>query len=548
MIGGDISSILWQFVKEYPFLTTLNICFALLVPVQDILLPHLYGNVISAIEKSSNIIKPFVIVITVLAFLQIMAMVSDWHDTKLFPRLDNFIRSSIFKNILLSYETNYQDLVLGKIMSKLNKIPPHIILIFEKLKNYIIPYMLTFVIAIIYFLLKDRTLGLTLAFLLISFAVLVVGSPLYCKKTSIQRDNSLSELYEEIDDSLRNSLSIYGQNQIHEEIQRLKPYEKRYEQLFSKTMMCALNSRLYTLPITIGFLTVFVIRSYHMIQTKRLKASNFIPLFIILLYMLNAMVTLTDHSRDLIFEMGIVNTTADMFGKQSPTTQNFNYETNIPTSGILIKDVSFAYKQPILQGFNLYIPLGQKIALVGSIGSGKSTILKLLLKLHKPSKGEIYINGAPFSKLTTSAIRKHIGYVPQTPILFNRTIMENICYGNKHVNEEFVTYMMKELGLYEELGPISHTKVGKNGSNISGGQRQLVWTLRVLLKNPDIVILDEPTSALDEKSKQLFIKLLNKLIYNKTVIIVTHDDTLMRYANRKVTLDKGIIVKDENIT
>ena len=135
--------------------------------------------------------------------------------------------------------------------------------------------------------------------------------------------------------------------------------------------------------------------------------------------------------------------------------------------------------------------------------------------------------------------------MPQSPILFNRTILENICYGNQHVNEEFVVYMMKELGLYEELGPILNTKVGKNGSSISGGQRQLVWTLRILLKNPEIVILDEPTSALDEKSKTLFIKLLNKLIDKKTVIIVTHDDTLMRYANRIVTLDKGNIVNDD---
>ena len=545
MIGKDISSILLQFIREYPVVTITNMCFAFLVPVQDILLPHLYGNVISAIENSSNILKPFIIVISLLAFLQIMAMVSDWHDTKLFPKLDNFIRSNIVRNILLSYETNYQDLVLGKIMSKLNKIPPHIILIFEKLKNYIFPYMLTFTIAIVYFFLKDNILGGTLALLLVSFAILVVGSPLYCKRTSIQRDNSLNELYEEIDDSLRNSLSVYGQNQINEELERLKPYEKKYENLFSKTMMCALNSRVYTLPITIGFLTVFVIRSHHMIKTKRLKASNFIPLFIILLYMLNAMVTLTDHSRDLIFEMGIVSTTSDMFAKKATKTVNFNYETNIPTTGILMKDIYFAYKEPILQSFNIYIPTGQKIALVGSIGSGKSTILKLLLKLHTPSQGEIYINGGPYSKISTAAIRKHIGYVPQSPILFNRTILENICYGNQHVNEEFVVYMMKELGLYEELGPILNTKVGKNGSSISVGQRQLVWTLRVLLKNPEIVILDEPTSALDEKSKTLFIKLLNKLIDKKTVIIVTHDDTLMRYANRIVTLDKGKIVNDD---
>ena len=160
MIGKDISSILLQFIKEYPVVTITNMCFAFLVPVQDILLPHLYGNVISAIENSSNILKPFIIVISLLAFLQIMAMVSDWHDTKLFPKLDNFIRSNIVKNILLSYETNYQDLVLGKIMSKLNKIPPHIILIFEKLKNYIFPYMLTFTIAVVYFFLKDNILGI----------------------------------------------------------------------------------------------------------------------------------------------------------------------------------------------------------------------------------------------------------------------------------------------------------------------------------------------------------------------------------------------------
>jgi ATP-binding cassette subfamily B protein len=555
------AEVIYDFFQENPTLVICNLIISIVYPIQDIGLPILYGQVIDAASENGHeaMIKPFVYVAAMLIFIQLTHVVSDLQDAKFTPSIRNFITDDMVKKILDTYETKYKELSIGEIISQIVKIPYHLSSLADKIKNGIIPHILTFMIANIYFFYYDRTLGIGLLIMVATFTSSCLAAPFKCEEISVQADTDANELNEQIDDSLRNLISIYSQDQKKQEIERLKPYEDAFKKSYQNSMKCSIMTRLWVLPIILIFLLVFIYRCYTMISTKQMKIATFVSLFVMLLYVLDCMLLFTESISDLIFDWGVVCGFNDFFEK-SKETDNVTQEivsinnVKIPEKGIYFNDVTFTYtkgKLPILDKFTIHIKPGEKLAIIGDIGSGKSTIEKLVLKLNIPNSGEIYLDGKPYSNITVKELRKHIGYVPQNPLLFNRTVIENIRYGNeKHISEQDVVELIENLGLTGEFTQLEsgiHTKVGKHGSRISGGQRQIVTIVRILLSNPEILVLDEPTSSLDEKTKSLMQKLYDQVMVNKTVIMVTHDTTLMKYATRTITMVRGKITGDDTV-
>jgi ABC-type multidrug transport system fused ATPase/permease subunit len=242
----------------------------------------------------------------------------------------------------------------------------------------------------------------------------------------------------------------------------------------------------------------------------------------------------------------MIQETLDMF----KVCEKYKHERkhDIPSMpGIFLQDVSFTFegrKTPLFKHLRLYIPEGQTVLIVGHIGSGKSTLVRLLMKYAEPDDGDIYIHNIPYSKMKACDLRRLIGYVPQNPILFNRTVYENITYGLPYVSREDVTFLINDLELASVLPSDLDSSVGKYGSKVSGGQRQVIWILRTILQNPSIVLMDEPTSSMDEVTKAKIHKAMSLLMKDKTVVMVTHDSYLMQYATRVIEMDHGAIIAD----
>jgi ABC-type bacteriocin/lantibiotic exporter with double-glycine peptidase domain len=182
---------------------------------------------------------------------------------------------------------------------------------------------------------------------------------------------------------------------------------------------------------------------------------------------------------------------------------------------------------------------------MGGIGSGKSTLAHLLLRLRNCDKGSILLNNVNIQEITLNSLRKNVHYVSQTPRLFNRTLWENISYGNGKLQVEKVYTLLQKLELYDlELvfRKKMHHSVGKHGSELSGGQRQIVLLMRALF-NTDyrVLILDEPTSALDSHSRKQVIALIQWISKQSTVIVITHDEKLANYMDRKVWIQDGVV-------
>lgn len=211
-------------------------------------------------------------------------------------------------------------------------------------------------------------------------------------------------------------------------------------------------------------------------------------------------------------------------------------------------NVSFSYgtRGKAIKNISLKIPAGKKVAFVGMSGSGKSTLLKLLMKFYKYEEGGIFINGKEISDFSNDSYRSRIGYVPQESLLFSGTVNENISWGTFGASPQ----QIKEVAMDAQVLPFINllpekfnTLVGEQGATLSGGERQRIALARILIRNPDIIILDEATASLDSISEKKIMETVYKKIKNKTVIMVAHRLSTVQNCDCIFVFERGKLVE-----
>jgi len=220
----------------------------------------------------------------------------------------------------------------------------------------------------------------------------------------------------------------------------------------------------------------------------------------------------------------------------------------VPKGEIVFRNVSFGFtEQGVLRDFSLTIAPGEKVALVGHSGAGKSTITKLLLRLYDVDAGSIEIDGQNIADVTQESLRGAIAFVPQEPILFHRTLMDNIRYGRHAATDEEVVEAAKKARCHDFISSLPagyDTYVGERGVKLSGGERQRVAIARAILKNAPILILDEATSSLDSESESLIQEALKVLMKGKTVMVIAHRLSTIMHMDRIVVIEQGKIAAE----
>ena len=238
---------------------------------------------------------------------------------------------------------------------------------------------------------------------------------------------------------------------------------------------------------------------------------------------------------------------------QTPTTliDKSNSKLKVTNGESSMDKVTFTHDEgqgdTLFHDFSLDIKPGEKIGLVGASGSGKTTLTKLLLRFADIDSGKITIDGQDISEVTQASLRAKIAYVPQEPLLFHRSVRENIAYGRPDATDAEIEEAAKKAGAYDFIVGLKDgfdTMVGERGTKLSGGQRQRVAIARAILKDAPILVLDEATSALDSESEALIQKSLKTLMENRTSIVIAHRLSTIAKLDRIIVLKNGKIVED----
>ena len=298
--------------------------------------------------------------------------------------------------------------------------------------------------------------------------------------------------------------------------------------------------------IVIGILLVY--GGYLVFVDKTMDASFFVGYITLAYNILTPAKAIAKGSYSVKRGNGAANRILEFLETENTISEIDNpVEKNNFEDKIVIDNISFKYENDyVLKHFNLEVPKGKTIALVGQSGSGKSTIANLVTRFYDVNKGSILVDGINIKNLSKKSLRGLMGLVNQDSILFNDTVANNLKIGKENASEQEIMEALKIANAWEFVKDLPNginTNIGDGGGKLSGGQKQRLSIARAVLKNPPIMILDEATSALDTESERLVQDALENMMKNRTSIVIAHRLSTIQNADLIVVMQKGEIVE-----
>ncbi len=394
-------------------------------------------------------------------------------------------------------------------------------------------------------------LGLLLAIWAPIFIFAVAYSSI--KKAHITREDAAadSKVIAFLSDAITNMVTIKTFARIQQESREFNKvsnyrYRKRLRSFRFNSLI-----RDFRWMIALVFFVVYIFLSIHMVVSGSITPATLVAAQIYVLSILHSLLAL--HQ--------VIQRTEQLFADAAELTDVLDLEPELQDpvnpepprikSGLInFKEVSFTYPgttKKVFDGLNLTIEPGQKVGLVGHSGSGKSTLTRLLLRFLDIQGGSILIDGQDIRRVTQDDLRSNIAFVPQEPLLFHRSLNENIGYGKEGATEQEIhesSRLAYADEFIEQLPEKYDTLVGERGVKLSGGEKQRVAIARAMLTNCPLLILDEATSALDSKSEKLITKALDELMKDRTTLVIAHRLSTIRKLDRIIVLRGGKLVED----
>ena len=547
----DIHKLLITFIKDNKLLFLFYLIVSLLLyPIHYIFIPKYYGYVINSFKDKKE--SRFIFMVKALVFFYILCWFLEtgllFLQYKIFPVFAEYATGTIFEFIIDHYELDFENIHTGEILSKIIRLPGILIQYMTVFGIEFFKEFFTLITAIYsYYNVSSLAVVVYLFYVILNYTYTYTMFRIFLNN-DIAKNEVQDKMYEALVDCFNNFSSVYAFNQQEYEIERF--YTKSYSGYkleVNKSWEIYIKSYIFWGFATVSMFLVMNYIIYNDYKKKRIDSDMLISTFIITF----SIVRLYEKAE------GSSSKYSEIFSKIMDTEKFFNsisdYNYNSKKVGdsvfkngnIVIKNLYHKYDETfVLENINLTIKKGEKVAFVGHIGSGKSTLIKLILGFQPIVMGDIIIGDVNLNNVPNKDIRREIFYIPQKPKLFNRTLYENIVYGlEKPPPAEDIIKLLKDLEL-NDIAEIFSVKmnmsVGVDGNFISGGQRQMVWLLRSFYRQSRILIMDEPTASLDQKNKDLLIKIIKKISIGKTVIIVSHDS--IDPAFRKIEFNKGRLV------
>jgi ATP-binding cassette subfamily B protein len=522
--------------------------------IESIAISRLNAKIISSIDikniiksiKTTESFKYIVYLIIIYFIILLIYWLMRKLEIKLYPSYTKFLRDSIFDNTIFKFSNAVEEIKIGKYISRLNELT-------KELKDFIkmiITDLITKVFVVLYIIFYMFYLNNNIGFIFIGYLFLIILLLLYFGKNIIslatKKNEKFLDMNENLSDSLSNLSNIYVNNQINNEINQKKNLSEENKIFVQAAYTYSTNmSHLYNLLTLIIFIVV-IIYSYKLFSIKKIDKLKIITIIILLTIFISTNFKLSFSFSELFHKIGFINASNTFIESIYNNNRNNNkIKHKIINGNIVFRDISFSYDNnvSIFKNTNLNIEANKITILMGQSGSGKSTLSKLLLKFNNPSSGTILVDNIDINEYDIDYLREKIIYVNQRTNLFDKTIMENIKYGNNITDDEVIEYL-KKYDLYSVFTNMKeglYSMAGTNGSNLSLGMQKIVIILRGIFKNNyKIIIFDEPLAGLDQNSRVKVIKLIKDLSKNndKTIIIVTHDTEIISIADSVINMSE----------
>ncbi len=465
------------------------------------------------------------------------------------------LRKDLYEKIITQPVTFFEEKRVGELSSRITADVEQLQSVFSITLAEFIRQLVILIsgIVIIFLWMPKLSMIMLLTFPAIVISAMVFGR--YIRKLSKQRQDELAKTNTIVEETFQSFTIVKSfANEWYESMR----YGKAVDDIVKISMRFAkIRGVFFTFIITVLFGGIFFIlwQGALMLERGEMEAGDLFSFIMYTGILGGAIASFGTLYTQIASAIGATERIQEILDTPSELPiQKSDTVTDLKIKGdVQYQNVVFSYPTrkdlTILKGINIDIKSGQKIALVGQSGGGKSTIVQLLMKFYNPDSGSILVDNKNVNDYDLTQFRKNIGIVPQEVILFGGTIRENIAYGKPNASEEEINMAAQQSNCLEFIQSFPQgmeTIIGERGIKLSGGQRQRVAIARAILKDPKILILDEATSSLDAESEKLVQEALDKLMQNRTSIIIAHRLSTIRDVDCIYVLENGQMLEKGN--
>lgn len=550
--------LLWDYVYENGWLMVAFIVVILFtLPVEMVLLPRFYSRLFEMLRASASSQLPDImsnplqnlraqtasgVIYTISAIWVVVViayLLKNTMEAYIVPSYTSFVRQRMFKGTVEKHADNYKDLRVGEHVTRMMDVSRNMKDVLTMTLNDVLPVYLAVICLCVFLWSTNKYIGgVATAGVLLHTVILCCCIPTNVI-ISARREKYYLELSEKLHDSFGNLMNVYINNMKSHEIDTNNSNETIHKDLLNKQYVNIRNIIVVLSLVTILTFVSTICVTYNALRKGCINNVTFVSIWIIILLYLSNMMRLSDMIPIVSSKLGIIKCSNRFLVDILDDTAKRDDKYKITDGEVKFDEVTFAYdgaSSPILYKLSLHIQAGEKLAIIGTSGSGKTTSMKLLNGMHTPQEGTITIDGHDVSKIALHHLRGQVNYINQRTYLFNTSIVKNIQYGNNSSADEVLSILQKYQlnAVYGQLKDGIQTNAGVHGGSLSLGMQKVTMLMRGLLRGGQVIVMDEPLAGLDATTREKVMRFVADFTRDKTLVVITHDKEILPMMDRVV--------------
>lgn len=549
-------SFIWTFLRKQPISFFFIFFLSLAWSIDSTVWPYLLRLIIDTLTQYdmdrasawSSLEWLLVAGVCLWVFIEVCFRCRDFLRAKAFPKLEADIRMAMFEHIQHHSPKYFNEHFAGSLSNKIGDMTTQIVSMLENLM-FFIPAIASSILIVLFFSAVNPLFAVILAVWIILHFSICAFFTSKCVKYSNDHGEARSELAGKIVDSFTNNFAVNLFSRFKFENQRISLSQKNeQEKNYRAQHYVALMLLSLSLLFLVGIITLNGLLILFWMQNK-ISTGEVIQVFNTTFNVIMILWIAGDLMPQFFKSIGIATQALSVMHDAKDVLDPPHSQPLIVKNGeIIFENVSFQYgEKKLFDNKDVHIKGGEKVGLVGYSGAGKSTFVNLILRFYPITKGRILIDGQDISLITLDSLHKQVALIPQDPLLFHRTLEENIQYGNIQATQEEIIQAAKWAHCDEFIRKTPEgyaSLVGERGTKLSGGERQRIAIARAMLAASPILILDEATSSLDSVTEKFIQESLERLMQNRTTLVIAHRLSTLAKMDRILVFDQGKVVEE----